>query len=167
MDPLTIGLGLLKFAPMACKWLGGDKSKEAAQDLLSIAEDLTLKNGPDVISELESNPELALQFEEQVLKHEKYLDRIYLKDKQNARERDLKIRQLGGRNIRADMMILVVSLVLIVDIVLLWQNPEMPQGIVAILNIVVGSTLKMLSDAFQFEFGSSRSSRDKTHMIKG
>ena len=82
-------------------------------------------------------------------------------DRASARDRDTKLKQTGYRNSRADLMILAVAVALIVDIVLLWQNPELPQGIVAIFNMMVGACLKMLGDAFQFEFGSSRGSKEK------
>jgi hypothetical protein len=40
-------------------------------------------------------------------------------------------------------------------------NADMKPGVLAIFNMAIGYLLKMLGDAFQFEFGSSRGSKIK------
>ncbi len=41
-------------------------------------------------------------------------------------------------------------------------QPTLDDGVLALITTVSGALLKMLSDAFAFEFGSSRGSREKT-----
>ncbi len=161
MDPITIGLGLIKFAPMIGGWLFGDKGEEAAKKVVKIAEQVTGKKGAAAEKAINASPELAMKFKTAVLDQQIKLDKLYLADRQDARERDLKLRELGYRNVRADIMILVVGVALCLDMWLLWANPSMPSGVVAIFNIVVGALLQMLNAAFNFEFGSSRGSKEK------
>lgn len=42
---------------------------------------------------------------------------------------------------------------------------ELDAGVLALITTVAGALLKMLSDAFAYEFGSSRGSREKTAEI--
>lgn len=161
MDPLTIGLGLLKFAPMAAKWLGGDKAEEAAKNVISIAEKVTGRKGEDAEKAIAADPALALKFKQDIMANEAAMDAVYLKDKQDARNRDLELRKMGYKNKRADIMIAAAAIVLIADIYMLYANPEMPDSVIAIFNMIAGSVLTMLNSAYQFEFGSSRGSKEK------
>lgn len=81
-------------------------------------------------------------------------------DRMDARARDTKLRQAGYKNTRADVMIVVVAFALCLDITLLSLYDLKPE-VIAIFNMMVGALLKMLGDAFQFEFGSSRGSKEK------
>jgi len=161
MDPFTLAFGLAKFAgPVVAKWLGGDKGAEAAQDVIAIAERVTGRKGIDAESAIAADPKLALQFKSAVMDNAKELDKLYLADRQDARDRDLKLHEMGYKNKRADIMIIVVGLALCLDIFLL-SYFELKPEIIAIFNMMVGALLKMLGDAFSFEFGSSRGSKEK------
>lgn len=162
MDPITIGLGLAKFVgPTVARWIAGDKGEEAAKDVISIAEKVTGRKGVDAENAIASDPKLALKFKNAVLDNETEMNKLYLADKQDARKRDLELRKMGYNNIRADIMILAAAVVLIVDIYMLYSNPNMPNSVVAIFNMIAGSVLTMLNSAYQFEFGSSRGSKEK------
>lgn len=161
MDPITIALGLAKIVPLAAKWLGGDKTAEAAQEVLTIAETVTGKKGNKAEDAIASDPNLAIAFKNRLIESEEKLDRLFLQDKKDARQRDIELRKLGYRNARADLMIIVAVVALVVNIYLLATNPTLPQSIIAIFNMMVGSLLTMLNSAYQFEFGSSRGSKEK------
>jgi hypothetical protein len=158
---LPIALGIAKTIPSIAKWLGGDKAEEAAQQIVDIAEKVTGKKGDEIEEAIRTNPELAFKLKQEIMANEYSLDKMFLKDRSNARKRDIELHKMGYRNIRADIMVLVAGLVLALDITLLWLNPDMPAGIVAIFNMMVGALLAMLKDAFHFEFGSSRGSKEK------
>ena len=71
MDPLTIAMGLAKFAPTVTGWLFGDKAEEGAQKALDIAQGITGKADPEsALRELENNQEFALKFQTAVMSHE-------------------------------------------------------------------------------------------------
>jgi len=86
-------------------------------------------------------------------------------DVKSARARDVAIRTqpITGTNTRANVMLISVTVVLIsVVIGLFWFRATLPDGIVAILNMICGSSLTLLGSAFNFEFGSSRGSAEKS-----
>lgn len=82
-------------------------------------------------------------------------------DRADARKRDTKLNELGYKNSRADIMIVCVALSLMLDVILIAYFPDMKPEVLAIFNMMIGASLKMLGDAFQFEFGSSRGSKEK------
>lgn len=90
-----------------------------------------------------------------------------IEDVKSARERDVNVRQLsGGTNTRANVM-LIGAFTCLVSVIfgVLWFRASIPDGIAAILNTACGSLLTLLSQAFNFEFGSSRSSSEKSDQI--
>lgn len=89
------------------------------------------------------------------------LDKAYLADRQNARSRDTSLRQAGYHNYRADAMLALAFASLVTIIFLINGNAAIKPEVLAIFNMAVGALLKMISDGFQFEFGSSRGSKEK------
>lgn len=71
MDPISIAMGLAKFAPSVIGWIAGDKAEEGAQKALDIAQAVTGKSDPEsALRELENNQEFALKFQTAVMSHE-------------------------------------------------------------------------------------------------
>ncbi|WP_020675278.1 hypothetical protein [Geopsychrobacter electrodiphilus] len=109
------------------------------------------------------------------------LDKAYLGDRQDARERDEKMRASGYQNKRADLMIVgdVVGLLACLGAMLYitWlgvhggANGQANPIIMAIngpLGMLTQQFANGLRDAHQFEFGSSRGSKEKdAKMVKG
>ena len=91
-----------------------------------------------------------------------------LEDRVSARARDLERARSGRTDARSNVMLLMAFVALIGCIVLVvWQpwKPLQPAEI-GLLTTVSGVLLKMLSDAFAFEFGSSQGSKDKDDQIR-
>jgi len=172
MGPLAIALGLAELVgPQIVKWVAGDKAGAVAEEVVSTATALTGKAAPEALRALQEDRELQAQFKKALLSHEKELEDMYLQDRQDARRRDLELHKAGYRNTRADVMIGIAFTALVAIIALLTYMgvagaPEgsdkvILQSVISILSTAVGWLLKMLSDAFQFEFGSSRGSKEK------
>lgn len=102
------------------------------------------------------------------------LDKAYLGDRQDARDRDLEMRKAGYENKRADLMILgdIVGLLACLGAMLYitWlgvSGGESGQAnpIIMAINGPLGMLTQQfangLRDAHQFEFGSSRGSKEK------
>lgn len=71
IDPISIAIGLAKFAPSIIGWVAGDKAEEGAQKALDIAQSITGKSDPEsALKELENNQEFALKFQNAVMSHE-------------------------------------------------------------------------------------------------
>lgn len=160
-DLVSIALGLGKYiGPKVAQWLGGDKAEEAAKEIIGIAEEVTGKKGTEMEKALAADPNLAFEYQKRVMAHEKLLDKYYLEDRQHARDRDVNLRKLGYKNIRADIMLVLVAIVICLIITLL-ATQELAESVITIFNMLVGGCIAMLNSAFQFEFGSSRGSKEK------
>lgn len=167
MDPITIAMGLAQFAPQIVRWLSGsDKAAEVAQNVVEIAESVTGRQGPDALAAITADPTIALQFRQSVMQHEAAMDQMYLVDRQSARSRDVALAQAGHVNQRANFMVAgaVVGLLSCLA-VLVFLKGTLPGEVVGIVSTVAGLFGACLRDAFQFEFGSSRSSSVKDATI--
>jgi len=171
MLPTLIGLAGAA-APIVAQAMG---ASEKTQNMIGgIARAVTGESDTETaVAALAADPKLALEFELAVLRDKTQLQEAVFADMKHRREtelrnvegartRDVEVRKLtGGTNNRANWMIFCAAAALIF---IIWQInivPEMNSGVLAIYNMAVGALLKMLGDAFQFEFGSSRSSQEK------
>lgn len=158
-------LGLMEFAPIITKLVSGSNStnnETLAAKVVNMAEQLT--GSPDVErakSRLKLSPELQVKFEQSVQK-------IALEDRANARERDTALFSLGKRNVRADIMVLSALLGLLGCLVALTLFKLSLSGeVIGIISTIAGIFGSCLKDAYAFEFGSSRGSKEKeTHLIE-
>lgn len=167
MDPITTAMALAQFAPQIVRWLtGSDKAAEAAGQVVEIAEAVTGKTGHGAVVAMQADPTLVLQFRTSLLQVEADLDKAYLADRADARARDVALAQAGRNNRRADVMIIgaVVGLLACLFVLVRFQG-QVPGEVVGIVSTVAGLFGACLRDAFQFEFGSSRGSADKSELL--
>lgn len=168
MDPVTIALGLAQFAPSLMRYFGvGEKSAAVAEQVVGIAKTVTGKGSADeALAAVRADPQLALQFNVAVLSADADLEKAHLADRKDARARDVDVRKLtGGYNWRADLMIAGCVLALCYIVNKIGAEAIKPE-VLAIFNMAIGALLKMLGDAFSFEFGSSRGSKDKDAQLR-
>ena len=168
MDPISIALALAQFAPSIMRFLGaGSSSVDTAQKVVSIAQNMTGATTPEAaLAAIRANAELAQTFNLAVLGADKELELAYLADRQSARQRDVAFLNAGRTNVRADAMVLFDVIGLIACLVVLtFFRKEIPGEVVGLLSTIAGIFGLCLRDAHQFEFGSSRSSRDKDSVI--
>lgn len=98
---------------------------------------------------------------ERLLEIEASLESMRYADVSNARSRDVDLKKAGYRNYRADAMVFVAFASFCFLVYLINTNSGIKPEVLAIFNMSIGTILKMLSDAFNFEFGSSRGSKEK------
>ena len=180
MDPISIAMGLAQFAPTVVKWLtGSDKAEQAAGAVVDIARQVTGRSdGNDALNAIAADPALAVQFRMAVMANEADLDKAYLADRQDARRRDVALVQAGSTNLRANWMVFMAAVGTIAGFVgmcvLGYLKAKYPD---ALNDGVFGALLAQLStitayfglclrDAFQFEFGSSRGSKDSGEALR-
>lgn len=90
-----------------------------------------------------------------------------LLDMQNARARDVAIRQAGQLNIRADLMLVAAFVAIVAGWVVLYLGGNRVDAIlVGSITTVIGMFARNIGTAFDFEFGSSRGSMEKNSMLK-
>lgn len=164
----AIGLAA-EFAPGLVRWLGGDKAGDVADDIAGIAESVTGTGDLDAARELmRANPELAMQFREAAAKREVELERMYLADRADARARDVALAQVGRLNARADIMVaLAFAAVVIIAVLLAMGQVDASTAAGGFLIAVGGMFARNIGTAFDFEFGSSRGSKNKDAELAG
>lgn len=168
MGAVEIALALAQFAPSLMRFFGvGEKPVAVAEKVVELAQQVTGQpTGPEAIEALRRNAEMAHHFNLAVLQQEKELERAYLYDRQDARARDVALRQAGYHNKRADLMVLfdVIGLIACLVVLSVFRN-EVPGEVVGLLSTIAGIFGLCLRDAHQFEFGSSRGSREKDGLL--
>ncbi len=165
--PLAGLVGLaIEAAPTVARWIGGDSAANAVDKISGIARAVTGETSDDAAEKaLKANPEMFAAFKSNMAALDADLEKAYLADRQSARERDVKLRQAGQMNWRADALaLLVVGGVVTIPILLMFVSiPEGPGR--DLLMVLAGVLGKALGDIIHFEFGSSRGSKAKTEMM--
>ncbi len=169
MDPITIALGLAQFAPSILRYFGvGERPVAVAEKAIEIAKTVTGTQSPEqALEAMRKNAELAHQFNLAVLAADTELEKVYLADRADARDRDVEVRKLNaGKNKRADVMVLCDWAGLIACLVVLTVfRKDIPGEVVGLLSTIASIFGLCLRDAHQFEFGSSRGSKDKDDLF--
>lgn len=168
MDPVSIALALAQFAPSIMRFLGaGNSSVDTAQKVVDMAQNMTGSKTPEeALLAIRANAELAQTFNLAVLSADKELELAYLGDRQSARQRDIAYINAGHTNKRADLMVLFDVIGLIACLVVLtFFRKEIPGEVTGLLSTIASIFGLCLRDAHQFEFGTSRGSRDKDSVI--
>lgn len=168
MDPITIALGLVKFAPSLIQYFtGSDKAANVAQQVINIAQTVTGTTAPDAaLAAIQADPQKAMEFNLAVIAADSDLTKAFLLDVQDARHRDIELNKLGKRNVRADIMVaLDVVGLLACLIVLCFFREKIPGEAIGLISTIAATFGLCLRDAHQFEFGSSRSSQVKDATI--
>lgn len=165
---IPIAMQLAQFAPGIIRLLtGSDKAEEVAGKVVDVARAVTGIDDPKfAVQAIQTDPAKAMEFQLAMADKQNDMEKAYLADVKDARDRDVKLAQAGKRNVRADIMVLldVVGLIACL-IVLCFYNDRIPGEAVGLISTVAATFGLCLRDAHQFEFGSTRSSRDKDATI--
>ena len=164
---IPIALALAQYAPSLMRYFGaGDSSVAVAEKIVGVAKTVTGTDSPELaLAMLKANTERQFEFNMAILKVDSELEILYLADVQSARLRDAEFIKNGSRNVRADTMYVLAVLVvgLLVWAVLSSNMDEYGKGIIT---LVLGRFLGYLDNIYNFEFGSTRSNKDKDVAIK-
>jgi Flp pilus assembly protein TadB len=122
--------------------------------------------GEAALAAIQANAEMQAQWRMAVLAADTELERAYLDDRRDARARDVALAQAGRHNRRADLMVLfdVIGLIACLAVLALFRK-EIPAEVVTLLSTIASLFGVCLRDAHQFEFGSSRGSREKDVLL--
>lgn len=160
---MATALGLAQFAPSIARLLGGEKAEDVANSVVRIAKSITgTEDSSSLMSVLKENPNLLIEFQKEVIRLETEMELADLRDRQDARYRDIKLLSTGKQNYRADIMVLSAAGGLITCLgSLAYYSEFLPGEAVGIISTIAGIFGSCLKDAYAFEFGSSRSSKMK------
>jgi len=94
------------------------------------------------------------------------LEKATMVDVQSARIRDSEvIKALGKRNWRPDVMFIMATTVIVGLVWLIWKDQTITEFVKGIFTLVLGRFLGYLDNIYNFEFGSTRSSKAKDDTI--
>jgi hypothetical protein len=164
---LPILLAAANIAPFLMKYMGAGKTAEkVAQDVADLATVVAGGKTPEEsIAKIQSDPKLTEEFKVKITAAMKDWDEMYLKDVQDARARDLKMQQAGYRNYRAHSMYILAIIVIGWLVYIVWKDPNLPEYAKGIFTLVLGRFLGYLDNIYNFEFGTTRQSRNKDDAI--
>lgn len=158
---LAQGLNLIGNAVMVKgkEWVE-EKTGVVLQPNLSDKDILTLRQ-----YEMDHEEELLrLRIEESKLDIETFKEEV--KDRGSARERDAEFIRRGVYNYRADLMFLLAVAIIGILVWIVWKDPSINEYVKGIFTLVLGRFLGYLDNIYNFEFGTTRGSKDKDATIK-
>lgn len=175
MTPIHLALALAPVVPEIVRWIAGGDSKaaETAQKVVGVAESLTGKIGMDAVQAVKADPQALLAFRSRVMEMDMQLEVEHLKDRQDARSRDVELAKSGFRNERADAMVRIAAIgtlggfigMLLLGLLKAHYPESINEGVFGALLAQLATITSFfglcLRDAYQFEFGSSRGSVTK------
>lgn len=189
MIPLAVaGLGslALRLVPELLTIFASDKAGTLAGQAADMIRTATGTDDPKVAQNvLAADPDKMAQMRVQlatiVADQEKARDQARLEEMRvsmqaeaarlagvaDARKRDLDLQQAGKRNVRADVMVGLVLIGLVIVALVLWLGDFREGGSIEGFFLMIGGGLfACFKDAFNFEFGSSRGSREKDQAME-
>lgn len=165
---IPVALEIAKLtAPHVARWLAGDNAAQAAEKIIDTASSVVGAGSPqEILERLRADATLRAETAIKMAELDADLERAYLEDRADARKRDVAIQASGRRNWRADIMVLTAAGGLVACIWAIVTLREMLTGeAIGLIATVAGIFGACLKDAFSFEFGSSRSSKDHAATI--
>lgn len=168
---VALAAKLLPFAtavPEVLRAFGGAKQANAAEKIVGVAKVITGQDDAETaVASIVANPQLQLDFQRMLSNERLEFARLEVEDRKDARGRDVEVRKLtGGRNRRADVMLVSAFLAVIAIAALLALGKvDGATAVGGFLMTIGGMFARNIGTAFDFEFGSSRSSRDKDELL--
>jgi hypothetical protein len=160
-------LALANFAPLLAKYLGaGTTTEKVAAVAVQVAQTVTGAISPEeAVAKLAASSELQQKFQLAVLEKSVELDKLYLADIEDARKRDVELAKAGQKNFRADFLVAVAIVVVIALTVLVVWHSDLYEYVKGIITLVLGRFLGYIDQIYNFDFGTTRSSRGKDDTI--
>lgn len=162
----AMGLGVKVLADALLGGSSGDPIKDEAQIAGVLAGGVT----PEIrVKLIEAETRVKDQLHELrkldlTNRHE--IDKLELQDLADARKRDSMFIQMGKRNWRADIMFALAVVVVIVLTFMVWSAADLNEYTKGIITLVLGRFLGYLDQMYQFETGSTRTSKAKDETIE-
>ncbi|MDF2235376.1 hypothetical protein P2H44_22705 [Albimonas sp. CAU 1670] len=168
---------LASAAPSLLGHIMGPSGAAVGEAAVSVVEAVTGQeirtpaDGRRVAEILEANPQLLADLQVRLAELDVRELELANADRADARARDVA---LGGEGVRANVM-LIAAFVGIVAIAgvwaasIIWAPPEAKAevaGLMGFLSGIGGMFARNIGSAFDFEFGSSRGSREKTGALE-
>lgn len=160
------GAALIKYVPSLYKLFGDTPPPAAVTRVVEIAQAVTGEAKPEVaIAKLEADPEMMAKYKDAAEARALDIAKSYLADTQNARSRDVEIQKIRGSNTRADILVVCCVIGIAACIILACFLPSLNEFGKTIVNVAIGAFLGTWAQVNNFEFGSTKDSKNKTEVI--
>lgn len=158
---------LIQFAPSIASFFGaGEKTDKVAELAAGIARTVTgTADNQSALDALKANPDKLLEYQNSLVNQQTEFERLYSENIQGARDRDVELRKLGQHNYRADFLVgMTVVIILVVIGIVVWSTNlnEFAKGS---LTTILGVFLNQLVSVFAFEFGTTRKGEENQAKI--
>ena len=164
MLPLALSLAA-QFAPAMLQYLTGSETAGAVAGKVVDIASLVTGGSADPVAALKADPALALQFQQKVMENETEIERMYLGDVQNARDRDARIAEAGRSNHRANALAAVAVLLVLVCLLIVVWGSDMDDFAKGMVTLICGRALGWVEQIFSFEYGTTRANKVKDDTI--
>ena len=115
---------------------------------------------------MQKNTDMVRDFQKAIIQVEAEIELALMKDRQNARLRDVALLNAGRLNRRADWMVMGAAGGLVLCLLMLaFFSKELAGEVVMAMTTITSIFGLCLKDAYNFEFGSSRGSKEKDDSI--
>ncbi|GAO98218.1 hypothetical protein Cva_00866 [Caedimonas varicaedens] len=165
---IAAAVALAEMTPLISKWLSNSEesvvgTQKIAQQVVELAKKVTHADHPmAAVQALTDDPKLFIQYQQALTTMNHEIERSYLQDRINSRDRDAALIAAGRSNTRADIMVMSAAAGLLFCLIALgYYQGELPGEAVGIISTIAGIFGACLKDAYAFEFGSSRGSKNK------
>lgn len=115
--------------------------------------------------ELENEIELT-KLRQEANRLDAELFKIEVDEKDSARKRDMAFIVGGMVNWRSNIMFAMAVCIIIWLVYIIWQTQELNEYVKGIFTLVLGRFLGYLDNIYNFEFGTTRTSRTKDNTIQ-
>ena len=170
---LSVAMALTEFVPWLAGKLGGDNAEAVADKVVAVARNVVNERLPDgmpltdegVLARLREDKAAQFSFKMAVLENAQEIDKLYFADTQSARERDVRIREAGGTNKRGNWLaVLAIGVVATILLIVVWEA-NLPEYTKGVLTLILGRFLGYIEQIYNFEYGTTRTSRLKDETI--
>lgn len=164
---LALLAGVTQLAPALSKIFGaGEQTQEVADTVAKIAQSVTGTSTNDsALEALKADPAKLVELQLALLAQEKELEALYVGDKNSARDRDVQFIKAGTRNYRADGLVAIGILVILVILYVVIKMPEIGEYAKGVITTILGVFLNQLTNIYSFEFGTTRKKEEQNSQI--
>lgn len=166
---IPILLAAAQAAPEISKFFGApDTAQKVADQVGDIAKGLvpTAQSAEEAMKQVLANAQLKQEFQlkinDQMLKWEQ----MYLDDMADARKRDTELAKAGMKNYRANVLAGFAILTVIICLLIVVWGSDIDDYAKSIITLICGRALGWVEQIFSFEFGTTRTSKQKDDTIK-
>lgn len=146
---LAAAKGLIALAPSIAGWFGGKKAEIVAEEVVSIAQEVTgIPDPTKATNHLINNPDLHHKFLMQLEQNRVRIEEAYLKDRQHARELHKDSQMPSLIAIALSAMVALMGWGLFEKLI--------PEANMTLANILFGAVVAKWSDSIAYWVGNSR-----------